>query len=95
MKQIILATAVCALAGCAAPPQTATTIPPSPTGCYYRVPGVALYGVVPLVQPRYEPAPCNVVNANQPAVVEGAGAPPRSPVCTYVSGPAGGIGNCI
>ena len=73
MKQIILAVAVCALAGCAAPQQTATAIPPSPTGCYYRVPGVALYGVLPLVQPRYEPAPCNVINANQPAVVEQGG----------------------
>jgi hypothetical protein len=51
-------------------PTNHTAIPPSPTGCYYRVPGVALYGVLPLVQPRYEPAPCNVINANQPAVVE-------------------------
>ena len=73
MKQTILAAAVCALPGCAAPEQTATVIPPSPTGCYYRVRGISLYGVIPITQPRYEPAPCNVVNANQPAVVEGGG----------------------
>jgi hypothetical protein len=77
VKQIILAAAVCALAGCAAPQQTATTIPPSPTGCYYRVPGrgVAFLGfpIAVTQQPRYEPAPCNVINANQPVVVEQGG----------------------
>ena len=73
MKQTILAAAVCALAGCAAPQQTATVIRPSQTGCYYRVGGISLYGVVSITQPRYEPAPCNIVNANQPAVVEGGG----------------------
>jgi hypothetical protein len=56
------------LTGCAA--QQTAAIPPSPTGCYYRVHGLALYGVIPIRQPRYEPAPCNVVNANQPIVVE-------------------------
>jgi hypothetical protein len=80
MKQMILAAAVCAPAGCAAPQQTTTAIPPSPTGCYYRVPGVALYGVLPLVQPRYDPAPCNVVNANQPIVVEQGGSQAPPPV---------------
>ena len=43
------------------------------TGCYYRVGGISLYGVISITQPRYEPAPCNIVNANQPAVVEGGG----------------------
>jgi hypothetical protein len=84
VKQTILAAAVCALAGCAAPQQTATTIPPSPTGCYYRVPGSTLlfYGlpIATVQQPRYDPAPCNVVNANQPIVVEQGGSQAPPPV---------------
>jgi hypothetical protein len=86
MKQTILAVAVCALAGYAAPQQTATAITPSPTGCYYRAPGVALYGGIPLRQSHYEPAPCNVINANMPLsplapiVVEQGGSSAASPV---------------
>jgi hypothetical protein len=77
MKPIALAAALCAVDGCAAPQQTATPIPPSETGCYYRVPGrgVAFLGFPIAVsqQPRYEPAPCNVINANQPVVVDRGG----------------------
>ena len=62
------ALAIIGRTGCAAQQQQ-TAIPASPTGCYYRVPGLALYGVVPLRQPRYESAPCNVINANPPTVV--------------------------
>jgi hypothetical protein len=92
MKQIILAAAVCALAGCAAPEQTATVIPPSATGCYYRVHGILLYGTIPITQPRYEPAPCNVVNANQLLVAPAA---PPSQTCTFVASQAGGVGSAV
>ena len=100
MKQTILAAAVCALPGCAAPEQTATVIPPSPTGCYYRVRGISLYGVIPITQPRYEPAPCNVVNANQPAVVERGGggeswSPPAAPPLPGGGQPVISAGDCI
>lgn len=103
-KQIILAAAVCALAGCAAPQQTATEIPPSPTGCYYRVPGrgVAFLGfpIAVTQQPRYEPAPCNVINANQPAVVEqggggGSWAPPAAPSLPGDGEPVISSSDCI
>jgi hypothetical protein len=79
LKKLALsaALAVC-LAGCAAPQQQ-TAIPPSTTGCYYRVPGLALYGVIPLTQPRYEAAPCNVINANAPMMQDGGSEPPPVP----------------
>jgi hypothetical protein len=67
MKKLTMSLALaCCLAGCATQQQAA--IPPSPTGCYYREP--ALHGILGLIQsgPRYTPAPCNVVNANQPVV---------------------------
>ena len=56
------------LFGCAAPQQAA--IPPSPTGCYAAMPRLTIYNI-PVEPPRYEPAPCNVINANQPYVVIG------------------------
>jgi hypothetical protein len=100
MKQMILAAAAFALAGCAAPQQTATVIPRSPTGCYYRVPGVALYGVIPITQPRYEPAPCNVINGDQPVVVEqggggGSWAPPAAPSLPGDGQPVISSSDCI
>jgi hypothetical protein len=77
MKRIALAAALCTLAGCAAPQQTATPIPPSSTGCYYRVPGYTVtflaFPIATMQQPRYEPAPCNLVNANQPVVIRQGG----------------------
>ena len=63
------------LAGCAAPPQAA--LRPSPTGCYYRVQEVSLYGVIPTPQPRYEPAPWQCGNAMRLWRVRRIGATPH------------------
>lgn len=66
-----------ALTACAAQQQAA--IPPSPTGCYYREPVVYVAGI-PLSQPRYTPAPCNVVNARRPFSISiggGGSVPPN------------------
>jgi hypothetical protein len=61
-----LALAALALAGCAAPPQA--TLPPSPSGCYWREPQA--HGLPGLLAggPRYTAAPCNVINANAPTL---------------------------
>jgi hypothetical protein len=100
MKRIALAAALCAVAGCAAPQQTEqTAIPPSPTGCYYRVPGSTLlfYGlpIATVQQPRYEPAPCNVINANQPVVVEQGGGGGAAPSLPGDGQPVISSGDCI
>lgn len=54
--------------GCAPQQAQQATVPPSPTGCYYREPQV--HGLLGLMQPgpRYTPAPCNVINANRPEI---------------------------
>jgi hypothetical protein len=64
MKKLALSLALAGcLAGCAAQQQAA--IPPSPTGCYIVNRGL----ITAAIRGRYEPAPCNVVNARRPVVV--------------------------
>ena len=104
MRKLAFILSLAALGGCAAPQQTATPIPPSSTGCYYRVPGYTVtflaFPIATMQQPRYEPAPCNLVNANQPVVVEqggggGSWAPPAAPLLPGDGQPVISSGDCI
>jgi hypothetical protein len=59
-----------ALACAACAPQQQAAIPPSPTGCYYREHIPSPMGILMVMgqADRYVPAPCNVINANQPTL---------------------------